>query len=235
MRQLKPLSKFYLVAFALFVALTSVTAQQPMRARRVLFIGNSYTYFNNLPQMLTGLAKAAQPAQTLEAEMVTVGGATLKRLWEQGEALAAIKRGGWAFVVLQEQSTLGNAPMVDGKPQIADPKTFHEYARLFDAEIKIGGRANGLLFDLGATKRARNTGTIDSGVLDNCQRTQGDTCAGWSGLGGSVEKTATVGIAHRRQEPSDGGGYVLGCLCVLRHAYRPHTCRLTEHRDGHTG
>jgi hypothetical protein len=139
MRQLKLFSKFYLVAFVLFVAFTPVIAQQPMRARRVLFIGNSYTYFNNLPQMLVGLAKAAQPAQALEAEMVTVGGATLKRLWEQGEALAAIKRGGWAFVVLQEQSTLGNASMVDGKLQIADPKTFHEYARLFDAEIKKAG------------------------------------------------------------------------------------------------
>lgn len=139
MHRLKSLPKFCLVAFVLLAAFAPVTAQQPLRARRVLFIGNSYTYYNNLPQMLAGLAKAAQPAQALEAEMVTVGGATLKRMWEQGEALAAIKRGGWAFVVLQEQSTLGVTTMVDGKPQIADPKTFHEYARLFDAEIKKAG------------------------------------------------------------------------------------------------
>jgi hypothetical protein len=151
MHDVKPLSKAYLLAFVLLAALTPVTAQpivqraaqrvmqRAVPARRVLFIGNSYTYFNNLPQMLAGLAKAAQPAQALEAEMVTVGGATLKRLWEQGEALAAIKRGGWSFVVLQEQSTLGVPPMIEGKVQIADPKTFHEYARLFDAEIKKAG------------------------------------------------------------------------------------------------
>lgn len=143
MRYLKPLSKLYLLAFTLLAVLAPVTtpqaAQKTVPARRVLFIGNSYTYFNNLPQMLAGLARSAKPAQPFETEMVTVGGATLKRLWEQGEALAAIKRGGWAFVVLQEQSTLGNAPMVDGKLQIAEPKTFHEYARLFDAEIKKAG------------------------------------------------------------------------------------------------
>ena len=139
MHRLKPFVKPCVVALVLLTALSPVTAQKAVPARRVLFIGNSYTYFNNLPQMLAGLANAATPAQPFEAEMVTVGGATLKRLWEQGEALAAIKRGGWAFVVLQEQSTLGTAPMVDGKVQIADPKTFHEYARLFDAEIKKAG------------------------------------------------------------------------------------------------
>jgi len=114
------------------------TLAQPGKAR-VLFIGNSYTYFNNLPQLVAGLAASANPQRRMETEMVTVGGATLKSLWDGGRALEAIKRGGWNYVVLQEQSTLGVAPVVDGIPQIADPKTFHEYARLFDAEIKKAG------------------------------------------------------------------------------------------------
>jgi hypothetical protein len=108
---------------------------------RVLFIGNSYTYFNNLPQMISGLAISSREHYEMETEMVTVGGATLKRHWEEGKALEAIKRGDWNYVVLQEQSTLGVGPVVNGIPQIADPKTFHEYARLFDAEIKkVGAR-----------------------------------------------------------------------------------------------
>jgi len=49
-------------------------------ALRILFVGNSYTYFNNLPQMLSGLAASAKPPQTIETEMITVGGATLKSL-----------------------------------------------------------------------------------------------------------------------------------------------------------
>lgn len=131
----------------LVAALLSCVSQPRNRAaaensepkRRVLFIGNSYTYYNNLPQMFAGLANSAQPARPLETAMVALGGATLKRLWDEGRAVAAIKRGGWDYVVLQEQSTLGLAPLVNGLPTIADPKVFHEYARLFDAEIKKAG------------------------------------------------------------------------------------------------
>ena len=103
---------------------------------RVLFIGNSYTYYNNLPQIVTALATSAN--QTLETEMIATGGATLKKHWEDGRALEALKRGHWDYVVLQEQSTLG---FTTGGSQINSPKMFHEYARLFNAEIiKVGAK-----------------------------------------------------------------------------------------------
>src|SRR5690349_6622272 len=137
---------FLLFALALCTGLTdsSAAAERTPKTRasraagkqRVLFIGNSYTYFNNLPQMFAGLSASAKPPQTVETEMVVVGGATLKGLWENGRALEALKGGRWDYVVLQEQSTLGAAPMINGVVQISDPKTFHEYARRFDAEIK---------------------------------------------------------------------------------------------------
>jgi hypothetical protein len=106
---------------------------------RLLFIGNSYTYFNNLPQMVAGLANSSNPKIDLEAEMITAGGATLKRHWEEGKALEAIRRSKWDFVILQEQSTLGPAPLVNGSLQISNPKNFYEYARRFDQEIKRAG------------------------------------------------------------------------------------------------
>lgn len=93
---------------------------------RVLFIGNSYTYFNNLPELLSQLAASANPAKPLAAQMVARGGATLKMHWEEGSALKVLQQGKWDYVVLQEQSTL----------PITDPATMHKYARLFDAEIK---------------------------------------------------------------------------------------------------
>jgi hypothetical protein len=103
---------------------------------RVLFIGNSYTYFNNLPQMLAGLAASAKPPRSMETEMVTVGGATLKSLWASGKPQKALIHGKWDYVVLQEQSTLGMGQVVNGIPQINDPKNFHESARMIDAEVK---------------------------------------------------------------------------------------------------
>lgn len=96
---------------------------------KVLFIGNSHTYFNNLPDLVSQLAASAGKSSQVEAEMIVRGGATLKMHWEDGGALKAIRQGGWDFIVLQEQSLL----------PINDPATMHQYARLFDAEIKKAG------------------------------------------------------------------------------------------------
>ncbi|WP_096590101.1 DUF4886 domain-containing protein [Calothrix sp. NIES-2098] len=96
---------------------------QPLK---VLFIGNSYTYFNELPQLTQQLALSAKETRKLEAEMVTVGGATLEQLWQEGKALSKIRKGRWDYVVLQEHSTL----------PITNPQLMYKYARLFNTEIK---------------------------------------------------------------------------------------------------
>jgi hypothetical protein len=115
--------------------------QAPTVAKQhILFVGNSYTYFNNLPSVLVQFANASQP-DSLDAGMVVEGGATLKSLWEHGEALRTIQQGGWTYVVLQEQSTLGPGHTENGIPQINAPTTFYDYSRRFGAEIrKIGAK-----------------------------------------------------------------------------------------------
>ncbi len=70
---------------------------------RVLFIGNSYTYFNDLPGLLARLAAAN--GLELVTESVVEGGMTLLGHLRCGEALSRIRSGGWDAVVLQEQST----------------------------------------------------------------------------------------------------------------------------------
>jgi len=124
------------VALALSESQTKAVRSIGADKLRVLFIGNSYTYFNNLPQMLAGLAASAKPPRSIETEMVTVGGATLKSLWAGGKPQEALTHGKWDYVVLQEQSTLGMGQVVNGIPQISDPKNFHESARMIDAEVK---------------------------------------------------------------------------------------------------
>lgn len=70
---------------------------------RVLFIGNSYTYFNDLPGLLARLASAGGTEMTVET--VAEGGMTLLGHLRSGEAVPAIRSGTWDVVVLQEQST----------------------------------------------------------------------------------------------------------------------------------
>lgn len=75
-------------------------------AIKVLFIGNSYTYYNDMPQLLESIAQSQQSsAYIIHTEHITKNGATLKQHWEEKNAVAKITSGSWHYVVLQEQST----------------------------------------------------------------------------------------------------------------------------------
>src|SRR5580704_14903265 len=77
---------------------------QTPRVWKVLIIGNSYIYFNNLPKMFEQVALADQPPRHVQCEMIVKGGATLQQHWDEGKAVQAIRQGRWDFVILQEQS-----------------------------------------------------------------------------------------------------------------------------------
>lgn len=70
----------------------------------VLFVGNSYTYFNEMPNMLRGLSKKMSPAWNVKAAVCVGGGFSLERHVNE-RALPHIERNPWDWVVLQEQST----------------------------------------------------------------------------------------------------------------------------------
>ncbi len=85
---------------------TDAVAVDAAPPRAVLFVGNSYTYYFELPVEVAALAAPAAPLITTS---VTVGGAALRDHWN-GEARAAIAAGGHAIVVLQGQS---QEPLLD--------------------------------------------------------------------------------------------------------------------------
>lgn len=71
---------------------------------RVLFIGNSYTYVNDLPSMFAELARAA--GYEVETGEQASGGATLADQVAASTTTALIASRRWDFVVLQEQSEI---------------------------------------------------------------------------------------------------------------------------------
>lgn len=115
----------------------SFLMRRPEPPLRVLFIGNSYTYFNNLPDIVADFARLANTSREIRVESVVRGGATLSDHWN-GSALARLRATPWDYVVLQEQSMLGVA-LQDGRPTINNPEFFHRYARVFVDEIKRVG------------------------------------------------------------------------------------------------
>ena len=75
---------------------------------RVLFVGNSYTQVNNLPQMVADIALSMGDTMTYASN--TPGGCTFE-MHCHNQSMAMICEGGWDFVVLQEQGQLPAFPM----------------------------------------------------------------------------------------------------------------------------
>lgn len=99
--------------FTLFVSLVCCGGVAAAPARRapkketasVLFLGNSYTYVNDLPGVVAAMAKAGKPK--LKTQSYTEGGAALIQFWEEPEHAKArelVKQGGFDYVILQDQS-----------------------------------------------------------------------------------------------------------------------------------
>ena len=94
--------------FILLAACALVSSSQAQDTTRVLFLGNSYTYYNDLPQLLTDLA--ADMGHVVETAANTPGGYTLQDHASNDTSLDLIAESGWDFVVLQEQSQIPSLP-----------------------------------------------------------------------------------------------------------------------------
>ncbi len=74
----------------------------------VLFLGNSYTYFNGMPQMFEQLSLSG--GEQVVTDMNAPGGYTLEGHSTNAISLERINLGTWDYVVLQEQSQI---PTID--------------------------------------------------------------------------------------------------------------------------
>ena len=89
------------------VAVLAAVSVQAQPQARVLFIGNSYTEVNNLPQMTADIARSM--GAELSCTSHTPGGCTFSQHCTN-ESMELIRRGGWDVVVLQEQSQYPSFP-----------------------------------------------------------------------------------------------------------------------------
>ncbi|MCO6466919.1 MAG: T9SS type A sorting domain-containing protein [Bradyrhizobiaceae bacterium] len=94
-----------LALIALLCSSSILHAAEPLR---ILFIGNSYTAVNNLPDMVGQLAAQGGHAVTVMAS--APGGMTLQAQSTFPPTVDLIKQGNWDYVVLQEQSQLPSFP-----------------------------------------------------------------------------------------------------------------------------
>ncbi len=89
---------FILVILAVFVSDNALKSQET----KVLFIGNSYTHYNNLPQLFQDVALSA--GDTVLQDKSTIGGASLSVHTSNANTWAKIRSDDWDYVVLQGHS-----------------------------------------------------------------------------------------------------------------------------------
>ncbi len=125
----KPL--YLLVSLLVVIATTMACGGEPTRAPlKVLFVGNSYTYVNDLPAMVAAMAEV-RGDRRIDVDRHLVGGCTFERHVKETGALDKIREQKWDVVVLQEQSL---------RP-IVERAKMHEYASLLHAEAAKQGAA----------------------------------------------------------------------------------------------
>jgi hypothetical protein len=95
------LVKVFIMALGAAIALAPAAARQA--STRVLFVGNSLTFWNEGVYVhLERLAASATPPASVTTGRAVVPGAFLKSLWQRAEPRQAIATGRYDVVVLQE-------------------------------------------------------------------------------------------------------------------------------------
>jgi hypothetical protein len=95
---------------------------------RILFIGNSLTYVNDLPSLVRDLGRS-EPSRQLTVSSVAYPNFSLVDHWDRGDAQRAIASGPWDFVVLQQ----GPSALPESRELLV------EYAGKFAEEIRRVG------------------------------------------------------------------------------------------------
>jgi hypothetical protein len=86
--------------FALLFFVSTLGYSQ--NTKNVLFLGNSYTNYNDLPKLIEDIA--ASQGDVLTHNQNTPGGKSLQGHSTDAASMSLIKQGGWDYVVLQDQS-----------------------------------------------------------------------------------------------------------------------------------
>ncbi len=94
--------KNWLFIFIIFPFLIMAQVISKPKKIKVLFIGNSYTYYNNLPQLIKDIALANN--DTLIFDSNTPGGYTLFNHFNDVNTTSKIFANAWDYVVIQAQS-----------------------------------------------------------------------------------------------------------------------------------
>jgi len=122
--------KLSLVSIFLFLFTINAKSQIQKDTLNVLFVGNSFTYYYNMPQMVQSMSEGKNTF--IKTRQSTVGGSSLKDHWEETRGTKTrelLNNFKWDFVVFNNHSLV----------TINDYDNFIKYTTLFDSLVKKQG------------------------------------------------------------------------------------------------
>ena len=202
-------------ALALVLA-APVSCQMPHDTIDVLYVGNSFVYFNNLPDMVAKISEGLG-GPVIRSTAHTHGGSTLRAHLEDGHLPRIVPRrsaegGNWDWIVLQEQSTLGTTYDSDSGV-LGSPDSFHSATRDL-AEMTRREGATPVLYMTWAKERFPNQSATLSQAYRSIGTELGITVAGVGEAWAEVRQLRPDFSLHLGDgsHPNAAGTYLAACV-----------------------
>jgi len=147
----------------LFLAMLTFHFSWAQDTTKILFIGNSHTFVNDLPETFFQFAKRA--GKIVFVDSYTMGGATLQMHFENATTIQKIHERQWDYVVLQEQSQIPSF--------IPERDTmFYPFAIALDSIIHSNWLCTQTLFFMTWAHKNGDLGILQNGGIDTFEEMQ---------------------------------------------------------------
>jgi hypothetical protein len=190
----------------IFISNSSLTAQNTAiitqtKKIRVLFVGNSFTYYNNLPQVVSAMAKTQDII--IETKHSTVGGSSLENHWksERGtQTRIMIELEKWDFVVFNNHSL----------SSINKPENFIDYGKRFADLVRTKGAEPIFMMTWAYKSNPLMLPEIEKMYTKLCDNTKSNFVPGGPLFASSIKYRPDLELFHDDIHPSSNGTYLLG-------------------------
>jgi hypothetical protein len=169
-----------------------------------LFIGNSITYWHDIPNIVAAMADSAGLGPG-EVESRASGGWTLKSHWNSSITRNLLERGGWDVIVLQGYTGVGETS-----------DSLLKYAQFFAAEASAVGARTALFMRNPADLHREQIDEIVSAYADAARQTNSvllPVAAAWEEV---WARDSTYLLYDDDVHPNEAGSY-LAALVIFQH------------------
>jgi hypothetical protein len=200
-------------------------ARSDRHGLRVLFVGNSFTFENAMPELVEQLSRAGEGGQPLLVVQYTAGGWTLADFSRDDGLTNLLKKAPWNVVVLQEQSQLPSFS-ADQRSRELDPFATDLQRKITSAGArtmlfmtwgyKYGDRQN-LPADTFAAMQAR----LEVGYSELAARLPGDLAPVGRAWAEALRRDPTLDLwASDGKHPNRAGSYLAACVFYATLSHR---------------